>query len=214
MAITARDVVTGAMRDLGVLALGRDPKAAEMTYGIEQLNLLLDELAAEGASPWAEEDGSVTLTANDGEVVLEPRPVAVSNARLLMAPNGHVRPLHRLNAGEFDAYPNPQQRGLPVTYEVREMAEGVSMRVWPVPSVATTIYYSYTRSLQEVEETTPLDLPQVWGSAIREMLKARLTAFGPVDPNVERRAEFMKRKLLDYARPESYQIGPAYWGCC
>jgi hypothetical protein len=224
---TARDVVTGALRDLGVVAVGRDPKAAEMTYGIDQLNLLLAELAAEGASPWAQEDGvaefwidgTILMPAPDGglnpvevavqvpvgEVVLDPRPRAVSNARLSLA-SSHMRPLHRLSAGEFDLYPNPQQRGVPVAYEVREKAEGVSLRVWPFPDKPLMIYYSYTRALEDVEETTPLDLPQVWGSAIREMLKARLTAFGPVDPAIEARAEFMKRKLLDHARPESYHI--------
>lgn len=203
---TARDVVTGAMRDLGIIRLGAAPKAAELAYGIEQLDLMLKALAIEGLSPWTDEETSVTFLAEQSEVTLTPRPAEVSEARVIYA-GGYSRVLRRLSSGEYDRYPNRAQSGIPVAFEIRQTTTAVKMRVWPVPTASTEISYSYSRFVEDVSENTPLDLPQVWGMAIREMLKARLTAFGPVDPAVEMRAEMMKLRLLDFARPESYQVG-------
>lgn len=203
---TARDVVTGAMRDLGILALGRDPKARELSYGIEQLNLLLKELAAEGLTPWTEMDGSVVFNAGSAQATLLPRPVAVSQAEIEMA-NGYYRQLFEMGAERF---PNRNQQGMPVGYELRYTPNAVKMRLWPVPRAKMTVTYRYSRVIGDVNANDPLDVPQMWGSALREMLKARLTAFGPVSPDVEMRAMMMKERLLDFNRPESYYIGPAW----
>lgn len=207
---TARDVVKGAMQDMGILRLGADPKAQELAYGIEQLNLLLKDLAAEGIVPWTGEDGEVLFTAGTDEMTLSPRPTAVHDARVQLA-SGYFRPLHMLEPGEYDLYPNPAQTGTPITFEVRETPGTVTMRLWPVPSADTTIAYSYSRVIEDVDAGTALDVPQMWGAAVREMLKARLTAFGPVDPATEARAEYMKRRLIDFSRPASYTIGYDCW---
>ena len=200
---TAREVVAGALRDMGIVALGRDPKAHELAYGVEQLNLLMKELAADGIAPWSASPGVALFAAGVAEVTLSPRPVEVSEARVL---TGYFRLLRRLGAGEYEAYPNQTQPGTPVAYDIRHTPAGVAMRVWPVPNVAMDVHYSYTRALEDADPSQPLDLPQIWGSAIREMLKARLTAFGAVDPMVEARAEMMKRRLIDFGRPESYTL--------
>lgn len=206
---TARDVVTGAMRDLGIIGLGKEPRATELAYGIEQLNLLLKDLAKEGLSPWTDLEATATFAADTAEVTLTPRPIEVSEARVLMA-SGYYRTLRKLSAGEYDRYPNRNQGGFPVAFELRRTPTQVSMRLWPVPQAETEIAYSYSRVVEDATENAALDVPQMWGSGIREMLKARLTAFGPIDPAVEMRAEIAKRSLLDFERPESYTIG-AEW---
>ena len=203
---TARDVVTGAMRDLGIIPLDEAPEAAELDYGIEQLDLLLKGLAAEGIMPWSDEETTVVFSAV-GEAVLDPRPVDVIEARLVVGAT-YQRPLTRWGAGEYDELPNKTQTGEPLAYEIIETPTQVSMRVWPVPTTATTIAYSYHRVIEDVDADTALDIPQVWGEAVREMLKARLTAFGPVPQTVLMRAEMLKRQLLDFSRPESYFIEP------
>lgn len=207
---TARDVVMGAMRDLGVIGLADEPEAEELRYGLNQLDLMLRALAAEGLVPWTSEDGQATFEAGEAEAVLTPRPAAVSEARFLST--GYQRSLFRWEAGEFAMIPNKVQRGTPVRFEIRENPTEVRMRLWPVPNAPTTIAYSYTREIEPVSASSVIDVPAMWGDALRKMLKARLTPFMPegLPQYVLVEAEIAKQRLLDFERPESYQLGPQY----
>lgn len=204
---TARDVVTGAMRDLGVVPLGDDPEAEELDYALDQLNLMLKSLAVEGITPWTDVETTVVISAGTSTVTLTPRPADVTEASVVVSAS-YERPMTRWSAGEYSDVPNKVQSGSPLAYEVRRTPTAVTMRVWPVPATDTTVGYTYTRVIEDVAASTVLDVPQMWGEAIREMLKARLTAFGPVPESVVMRAEMLKRQLLDYDRPESYFIEP------
>lgn len=206
---TARDVVTGAMRDLGIIRVSGTPKASEMAYGIEQLNLMLKGLAVEGLSPWTDMEATAVVPATTSTVTLTPRPVDVSEVRL--QETGYQRPLARWEAGEYDLLPNKAQAGVPLAYQVIHTVSDVQLRLWPVPSVETTLAYSYQRVIEDVGESTVLDVPQVWGEAIRAMLKPRLTAFGPISQDVTIRAEMLKRQMIDFDRPASYHIEPDFY---
>lgn len=204
---TARDVVVGAMRDLGVIGLSEMPGADELAYGIEQLNLLLRGLAADGVTPWTDVETTVDFPAATGVVTLDPRPVDVLEARLAVSAS-YSRPLTRWTAGEYDLIPDRTQSGVPLAYEILHAPDAVEMRIWPVPSEDVTIAYSYQSVIADVDAGEELAVPQVWGEAIREMLKARLTAFGPVPDDVKMRAAMLRQQLVDFDRPASYFIEP------
>lgn len=204
---TARDVVTDALRSLGVVGLSEEPDADELAYGVKQLDLMLKGLAVEGVSPWTEVEATATFGAGVSTVVLSPRPADVIDASIVVSAS-YERPLTLWTAGEFSDMPNKVQSGTPLAYIITQTPTATSMRVWPVPTTSTSIRYSYTRVIEDVDANTALDLPQMWSDAITEMLKARLTAFGPVPDTVIMRAEMLKRQLLDYDRPASYFIEP------
>lgn len=208
---TARDVVAGAMRDMGLIGLADAPEPEELQYGIDQLDLMLKSLAAEGLVPWADEESQVTFAAGENEAVLTPRPVEVSEASLVMSAT-YQRKLYRWGAGEYGNIPNKTQRGDPVRFDLRFTPMDVRMRLWPVPNKGVTIAYTYVREIEKVAANTSLDVPVIWGDAIRKMLKARLLAFKPdgVPQYVMMEAEIAKQKLLDFGRPESYVLGPMY----
>jgi len=201
---TARDVVAGAMRDLGIIGLAETPEAEELSYGLDQLDMLLKELAAEGLASWTIEESTVSFAAGEREVVLTPRPVEVLDASYVMPT--YERAMKRWNDGEYSALPNKAQQGYPVGYQIRFTATEVLMRLWPVPNAATTISYSYTRVLQDVAASSPIDVPQMWIGAVRQMLAARLSTFGPISPDVYGKAELAKTRLLDFNRPEAYTL--------
>jgi hypothetical protein len=211
---TARDVVTGAMRDLGIISLGEQADGEELSYGIAQLDLMLKALAAEGLNPWTEEDGEVTFAAGEYEATVTPRPAEVSEARLVMSTT-YQRALYRWGSGEYNSIPSKTQRGAPIRYDLRQTATEARLRVWPVPNVPTTIAYTYVRVIEPVSAGTVLDVPEMWNDAIRKMLKARLTAFMPegLPQYVLVEAEIAKQRLLDFGRPESYVLG-AWGGWC
>jgi len=206
---TGREMVTGAMHELGILSLDDVPDAAELDYGIEQLNLILKGLAAEGVTPWTDVEATVAFATSASTVTLDPRPLGVLEARLEVS-STYQRPLTRWSNGEYDEIPNKAQTGQPLTYEVLQTATAMQMRVWPVPDKAYTVAYSYQRVIEDIDENTNLDVPQVWHEAVRALLKTKMTPFMPqgVPQHVLVEAEMRKRKLLDYDRPESYMIEP------
>lgn len=206
---TGRDVVTGAMRDLGVLGLDENATDAELDYGLNQLNLLLKGLAAEGVNAWTDEEAVVDFAAGEGVAVLDPRPVDVLEARVQIS-GTYDRPLTEWTSGEWDMLPNKSQRGTPLVYQVLRSVSDVRLRVWPVPTADTAIAYSYARVVEDATANAALDVPQMWGDAIQAMLAARLTAFMPggIPQTFLMRAEMLKRQLLDFDRPDSYFIEP------
>lgn len=207
--ITARDIVTGAMRDLGIIGLTESADDEELRYGLEHLDLLLKALAAEGARPWMDDEAVVSFSAGQVEAELVPRPVEVADASVVMSPV-YQRKLWRWNAGEYADIPNKAQRGTPVRYDLRFSPQTIYMRLWPVPNVATDVVYTYTREIADVAANSEVDIPQMWGLALRSMLMARLTAFMPqgMPDWVIMQAEIAKQRVLDFDRPESYQMGP------
>lgn len=202
---TARDVVQDVMQDRGLISLGASVTAEELSYGLVKLNDLLKGLAVEGVSPWTNVEGSATITADTASVVLDPRPIDVLEARLTVSAT-YERPLTRWEHGEYVTLPNKAQTGDPLIYTIEHTPTQVSMVVWPVPSTDQTITYSYDRVIEDVEASTVLDVPQLWGRAIKDMLAAELTAFEDVPPAVEAKAMLARRSVLDHSRPESYTI--------
>lgn len=206
---TARDLVTGAMQDLGVVGLSEAIEAEELDYGLAQLDLLLKGLAAEGVTPWSSEETTVAFASGTSEVTLSPRPLDVLEARLQVS-STYDRPLTRWSNGEYDEIPNKSQAGEPLAYEILHTTSDVKMRVWPVPNTAMTIAYSYHRVLEDIAAGDAPDVPQMWLDALRALLRARMTAFMPqgMPTWVIFEAQEKKRILLDYDRPESYMIEP------
>lgn len=209
--MTAREVVTLAMEDRMVLALGRDPSAKELAYGVKKLNLIIKDLASQGVTPWRDVETTVSFDPAESTVVLTPRPVDVLDAWLVNA-NGSRRPMTLWEKGEFRTLPNPAQTGTPIVYSLVHTATDVSMRIWPVPSVTAVIGYSYSRVMEDVtQESDPVDIPQMWLSGMVKMLATELKTFGDGgDPmhltKIEQEAEIIKRRLLDHDRPSSYTL--------
>jgi hypothetical protein len=209
--MTAGDLVTRAMQTRRCLALGRTPSSTEMTYGLERLNLLLKPLARYEGTQWVTDEDTATITAGDPDVELDPRPGRVVSVGLSLSATNE-RPLVEWEAGQFDALPNKISVGDPVAYVVREAAAGVTLRVWPVPSVNRTLKYRYIRVPEDVERTEALDVPQDWLADIELVLADDLSAFANGNPDLPAKAAFARRMMQDRARPRSYFLEP--WGQC
>lgn len=206
--MTARDLVTRAMQARRCLAIGREPTAAEITYGLERLNQLLKTLAGDGIGP--EMETTATITANVAEVALSPRPADIINASLEVSSTNH-RLLTRWEPERYRELPNQAQVGEPTVYTLRHTPTVTYLRVWPIPNADRTIHYSYVRTFEDVEASTPLDVPQEWFEAIEAMLAIRLTAFANSNPDLVGLAQMGERRLYDWSRPDTYTF---QGGCC
>lgn len=206
--MSAGELVTRAMQRRRCLALGRTPNAAEMTYGLERLNQMLKQLAADGSFPWAVEEGTATITAGDPDVLLTPRPAQViSVGHVLSATN--ERALGMWEIGQYDVLPNKASVGNPTAYVVRETDDGVTLRFWPVPSTNQTINYRYVRVPDDVAQASAIDLPQRYIGPIETALAWRLDVFANGNPDLPGEAARAEAWLIDQGRPDSYFLEPA-----
>src|SRR5688572_9984118 len=111
--MTAGELVTRAMQNRRCLALGRTPTAAEMTYGLERLNLLLKPLARYEGTQWSAEETTATVTGGSANVTLAVRPGSIVSVGLVVSATNE-RPLARWEQGQYDVLPNKAAVGDPV----------------------------------------------------------------------------------------------------
>lgn len=211
--MTARDMVTQALREIGVLASGENPSADELGDGILRLNSLLKAWAAKGLNLWRDTEATVTVPAGSASVPL-PGALSVGDAWILYA-DGRERPLALWEADQFSGIPNKTTQGDPLAYMLTTSTAGLTLRLWPVPVADTAIRYSYGRITADVvQPSDPIDVPQMFQEAVWMTLAVRLApTFGKAraDPQTVQmvvvRAAELERDMLDFDRPASYQIG-------
>jgi hypothetical protein len=210
--MTARDMVTQAMREIGVLASGENPTSDELSDGILRLNSMLKAYAAKGLNLWRDTDSSVGFAAGVSSMPL-PGALSVSGVRLVT--NGSERLMAQWEADQYASLPNKATRSTPVAYTLITATTGLTIQLWPVPDKPYTVRYSYGRITADVvQPSDPVDVPQMFQEAVWLALAVRLApTFGKArtDPQtvqlVAQRAAELERDMLDFDRPASYQIG-------
>jgi hypothetical protein len=211
--MTAGEIMTLAMQELGVIGAGETPQGEEYEAMLPRLNFMLKSWQARGCNLWRETDGTITITANTASGTLSPRVIDVMAARVVNTPN--QIPLQRWETGEYRQIPNKSQSGRPVAFYIDKQRDSVVMYVWPVPTTDTEINLDYARVIEDVTATTDnLDLPQAWIETAYMCLAARCAAlFGAtrIDPGtvgeVKQRAAMLETDMLDMDRPSSVMFG-------
>jgi hypothetical protein len=211
------DLVTYAMRELGLLASGENPTGDELEDGIRCLNWMLKSWQARGVTSWRDTDGSIDFPIATSSMLLDPFCLDVLEARLVQT-NTFERPLQRWELAQYRQLPNKQQTGFPTAYTVSKTDSTITLTLWPVPSAAMTVNYSYPRIIEDVTDgDQTIDIPQEWQETAYVALAARLIQpFGVtrLDPGtatiIAQRASALEQLLLDQDRPASIYMGSAY----
>jgi hypothetical protein len=211
------DVVTQAMREIGLLSAGELPTADETRDGIIQLNWLLKSWQARGVTSWRDTETSITFPSGTATLTLDPYCLDVLEARLVQSV-GYERPLQRWMLGQYRQTPNKATPGWPTAYTIQKTASTISMTLWPVPNQSLVVKYSYSRVIDDVTDgAQTIDAPQQWTEAIYLGLASRMiNSFGTarMDPTstqiVMQRAAALEQLLLDADRPASVYMGSSY----
>jgi hypothetical protein len=213
--MTAGECVTKAYNDIGVYSPGEELTADDMASGIEALNLMLKSWGGRGITCWTDIDGTATITGADADVVLSPRPLFVTEARVVITATNE-RPLSEWENADYARLPNKAAVGTPTIYSLRYTPAAATMRIWPVPSTSMTIKYGYARTIEDVALTSDaLDVPQEWLECVIKNLAINLPGTGAAAVNpviygeVKERAAVLLRDLEDFSRPEYYSMGAA-----
>lgn len=190
--LTARGVVTHALRRIRVTPVFDDPSAEDMAMGIAELNLMLKGWQLTGPHLWRQTEGSVTLLANTASYVLSPRPHRISECRYRDA-NSRDLPMEELTRVEYFEMPLKTTAGIPTQYYMDPQRSSATLYIWPVLSAVTTetIKYTYSRVFEDVASADEdLDIPQEWLDVVSLALADRLQGFyGKSDDRLTARAQ-------------------------
>lgn len=211
---TARQVITDALFEIGVVGAGQDPDPNDMEVGRRRLNWLLKSWQNEGLNLWRDDEITIPWPAYTVEGDLDQQYtdlVAVSVAR---SSTNNLQ-LTRWETDDYARLPNQLQTGdSPTIYNLYRGVDALRLRLWPVPSQDVTLYASGNRVIYDVEGLDEnIDLPQQYTrTAMLCLAQVLIPVFGKAsDPNAaltvtEARAAY--RKMLGDDRPASYYLGP------
>lgn len=213
--LTARDIVEKALRKINILGRGETVSAEDGEDARMSLNLMLKTWEADGCNIWRQEPDSLVFTAGTKTQTLDPRVVDVIEARRVYTDSDNELPLGRWERGQYIAYPNKDQLGTPGAYYFQKNRDAVTMTLWPVPMVDTTINFTTARVMWDVTDLSQnVDVPQEWLECVVYNLADRLaTEWGSliieaaVAQKVSKRAGELYSLLRDFDRPGSVIMG-------
>jgi hypothetical protein len=202
--LTAREVVLQAFNELAVTPINEAPAAAEMDYGLFQLNAMLK---SPQFAVGIETTGTVTIPAASSSGALAVYVQEVISARYS---GTFERQLVRWERDEYLSLPNKAAVGEPTAFYVSNQRDATVMYVWPVPAAETTLKIDYRRkpdTITDANET--VDFPEEYHGSLIANLAVRIAGrFGaPVSQELALRAERLRREMEDAERPASYMLG-------
>lgn len=221
MAITstlnAGQVVTQAMKLIGVLDSRTAPSSEDMADGVTALNWMLKSWQADGMNLWRQTEATVTFPADTKTVTLDPYCIDVVAAQIIQEPT-YQRWLQRWEHGQYVVLPNKDARGYPTIFVLDKQRAAVEMTVWPVQPEDIEITYTYARVIEDVTVAASIvDVPQDWLETVYYGLADRLLDIYSVPQSqpavaqrITARAAQLYDKLLASDRPQSVFFQP--WG--
>lgn len=217
--LNAGEIVTKALRIMGVVNRQGAPSTAQLDEGLETLNWLLKSLQLDHIHLWRQETKEIAVPASTQAFTLDPRPVDVYNARIKFTASDYERPMSRLSLDDFLILPTKSLTGTVVLYSIRKSANSTDMLFWPIPNVAATVVYDFARVIDDITATgDAVDILQEWTEGLFYLLAERLlSSYGlaEISPSTSQyialRAQDLRRRLEDADRPSYFSYGPG-WG--
>jgi hypothetical protein len=174
--MTAREMITSAMRLIGVLATGETPSSTEINDGLTTLNQMLSSWSNENLTVYQKVRDEFTLTPSTSVYTWgltgtfnSARPIEVIDARLeLQGTSPQEIPLKVLSTREFAEI---SMKGLESTIPQAVYFDGahplLGVTVYPVPSAAEHIVFYSLKPFSTLTLASSLSYPPGYEKAIR-----------------------------------------------
>lgn len=189
---TVADLITSALRELGIVAVTDTPGSELSALALSQLNRILDRWNADRRTVYADvhtapvaltagtNPHTIGLAANTPDLtVTTNRPVSIEGARLT-TDNGetYLAPMTKRDAAWWHALPSPgTASAYPTDFYYNPSMPVGALYLWPEPSDATVkIQLWYRVVLSQVATSDTLSLPPGYFDALHATLKERLAA--------------------------------------
>ena len=196
--VTRDQIITGALRILGVLSTGQTPDPGQVTEAAEALNIFVKALEAEGMPQWGINDYAVPLTAaaatyeiGVGRTIDTPKPLKVLQAWNHDSTSNVDIPMRLLTRQEYNMLGNKTSSGNPIQFYYEPKLDYGVLHVFPVPgsteAANNTVYITYQRTFEDflIAGNTP-DFPQEWLETLKYGLAVRLASEYGIDAESRR----------------------------
>jgi len=224
--LTRSEVISGALRKLGVLASGTAPSTDQTNDAASALNALIKAFHADGMPVWAIVNTNFTVTNGTASYTIGPTltistaaaPLKVLQATRTLVGESAV-PLNLIDRYDYNLLPNTAS-GIPVSlYYQPTISDGVGtgvIKLWPTPNDSTTVItLNYQRPFSDVDSANDnLDFPSYWMQALIYNLAWSLAPEYGTPPNdrtlIQKEAIYWKDQALSYGTEEgSIYLEPA-----
>jgi hypothetical protein len=173
---TVQNVADAVLVDiLGIKGLGEDLAPEEASVVIRSLNWMLKSWQVDGVGRRARRDElAIAWPASQSYCQLSVNFLDIDN--VFVRTSGIDVQLDPYSDDEYAAIPNKSSEAArPLIYNVGKSITTMTLRVWPVPEGAITLYADGQRVIEDVTALTEtLDIPQEWTEAVHYGLAARL----------------------------------------
>lgn len=184
--VTRDQLITGALRMIGVIAQGETPSSTQVSEAAEALNMMVKAYEADGMPLWGLTEYAVPMTAGVnsynigiGKTINIPKPLKVIQAWNRDTSSNVDIPMRILTRQEYNILGNKATTGNPIQIYYEPLLDYGVLHLFPTPASADVsnhrIYIVYQRPFQDFVNTgdTP-DFPQEWLEALKYGLAARL----------------------------------------
>ena len=204
--VTRDQIIAGALRLCGAVALGETPTANQVTEASEALNMLVKAWNADGMALWAikKYDLPLTLSANSytigvGQTVNIPKPLKVIQAILHDTSSNVDIPMRILTRDEYNRLGNKTTTGQPIQIYYDPQRDYGTLYTFPAADATSVsrkqIQFTYMRPFEDFDASTDEpDFPQEWFEALKYGLASRLA--GEYGISLDDRKQLMQEAIL------------------
>jgi hypothetical protein len=207
-------VISSALRKLGVLPSGGTPSTAQVNDATDALQALVKAFQADGMPLWKAHttsfttvDGTRQYTVGPSQTVNSPKPLRIIQA--FRIPPGETRgvPLNIVNRYDFSNYTSDVE-GTPLALYYQPLLTTGTIHLWPTPDNSTTSIVFHCISPYEDMDAAAndFDFPSEWIQAlIYNLAWALAPEYGipPLDRGIlQKEAEYWHQYVLSMSTEE------------
>lgn len=181
--LNRNEIISAALRKLGVLSGGSSPETYQITDGTQALNALVKGLETDGMPVWSIKSYTFTVTSGTaaysigiGKTLNTAKPLKVIQAWRNQGTSYSNVPMNVYTNYNYDILPLVNSSGTPVNLYYQPLREEGTINLWPKPSDSvTTITLRYQAPFEDMTGSTDdLDFPSEWTEAVIYLLASRL----------------------------------------
>lgn len=219
--ITRNELISAALRAIGVLGLNQTAAADDISHCSEALNIMIKQWGAKGTTLWKVEELTIAMVAGTASYGLGPATSTTRPLRILELGNfirttasGLDTSVALLGRSDYEQYGAKASTGTVNSFYYDPLLTNGTVKVYPTPSTSSTHVLHLFAQMPFADMLLAADAPQFsqeflaplkWGLA-RELL----VEYG-CDEATERRIEMRYQETLKEGLDFSQDMGSTYF---
>lgn len=210
-------IITAALRKLGVVAQGESPSTVQKNEASEALNLMVKAFIAEGMPLWKIAEYTLTLVADQSSYTVSTRLLKVTQAFRTQNTDLDI-PLRIITRDEYNRMGNKTSTGYPIAVYHDPRLSSSIVKIYPTPDTGAastnTVKLTYQAAFEDFDASTDEpDFPQEWYEALVYCLADRLAPEYGIHPTERRLIKEEAREAKEYAKSFGSEEGSLYFQC-